>query len=89
MKVARKLAVNDVFYRDDYSVKITDIREIIELDGTELWRIGTEIYVDDMLLMKHGFKVAAIPDRKHFTLYADKWVPQTIKNFMNGTTHET
>lgn len=87
MKVARKLGVGDVFYRDDYHIKITDMREIIELDGTELWRIGTEIYVDDMLLMTHGFKVAAIPDRRHFTLYADKWVPQTIINFMNkGTT---
>ena len=84
MNMAHKLKVGETFHRDDYSIKITDIRDIVELDGSEVIRIGTEIYVDDMLLMVHGFKVKAVPDRKHFTLYADKWVPQTIANFMRN-----
>lgn len=79
-----KLLVGEEFHRDDYSIKITEIKQIIELDGTELWRCGTEIFVDDMLLMTHGFKVAAEPSRAHFSLYANQWVPQTIINYMNG-----
>lgn len=78
------LKVGDIFHRDDYSIKIVDIREILELDGTELWRVGTEIFVDDMLLMTHGFKVAKNPTRAHFSFYADKWVPQTIINYLDG-----
>lgn len=85
MEVAhKKLKVGDLFHRDDFSVKIIDIRQIIELDGTEPWRIGTEIYIDDMLLMTHGFKVVAVPTRTHFSFYANKWVPKTIVNYING-----
>ena len=79
-----KLKVGEEFYRDDYSIKIIEIKQIIELDGTELWRVGTQIFVDDALLLTHGFKVAAEPNRAHFSLYANKWVPQTIVNYMNG-----
>lgn len=81
----KKLKVGDLFYRDDFSIKITDIRQIIELDGTEPWRVGTEIYIDDMLFMTHGFKVLrSEPDRDAFSFYTNKWVPKTIINYING-----
>ena len=79
-----KLKVGEEFYRDDYSIKIAEIKQIIELDGTELWRVRTQIFIDDSLLMVHGFKVAAEPNRAHFSFYANKFVPQTIINYMNG-----
>ena len=78
-----KLKVGDVFHRDDYSIKIIDIRQVIDIDGKELWRVGTEIMVDDMLLMTNGFKVVVEPQRSHFTLYANEWVPLTINNYLN------
>lgn len=79
-----KLKVGETFHRDDYSIKIVEIKQVIDLDGTELWRVGTEVFVDDMLLMTHGFKVVVEPQRSHFSLYANQWIPQTIINYMNG-----
>lgn len=84
----QKLRVGEVFHRDDYSIKIIEIRQVIDLDGKELWRVGTEIIIDDMLLMTNGFKVTTEPQRSHFTLYATEWVPRTITNYLNNENGE-
>ena len=71
------LKTTEHFHRDDYSVAIGDMRQMIDADtGAEFWQVDTIIYVDDMVYKYHGFRTTRTPDRSHLTQYMNVIVPE-------------
>jgi hypothetical protein len=67
----------DHFYRDDYSVAVGDIRQVIDAEtGEEFYQTDTVIYVDDFIYRYHGFKTQGAPTRQQMTNYINVIVPE-------------
>lgn len=69
------LKPKDHFYRDDYSVAIADVRQVMDVDGAEYYQADTVIYIEDFIYKYHGFRTQTPPTRKHLTNYMQTIVP--------------
>lgn len=71
------IKTKDHFYRDDYSVAVGDIRQVIDADtGAEFYQTDTVIYIDDFVYKYHGFRTAGLPTRQQMTNYINIIVPE-------------
>lgn len=74
-----KINVGQDFYRDDYTVRIANIGQLIDADtGDEFWKVDTIIYVDGVVFEYHAFKTKTEPNRRHLTHYMDVLVPEAL-----------
>lgn len=69
------IKANQHFYRDDYSVAITSIKQVLDPNGNETYLTDTVIHVDDIIYRYHGFTTPTHPTRKDVTQYIDIIVP--------------
>jgi hypothetical protein len=74
-----KIKPKDHFYRDDYSVAVGDIRQVVDAEtGVEFWQTDTVIYIDEFIYKYHGFKTQNAPTRQQMTTYMSVLVPEML-----------
>lgn len=74
-----ELKKDERFYRDDYGVKILNVRQMVDSEsGAEFWQTDAMILIDDMEYMRHGFRTEHKPDRNHLTAYMNILIPELL-----------